>query len=467
MIKDIQQWAHFMFNNSQLGDKRRTKRLINLVSELADNVGKSVVQSSADPASIEGNYRLIRNKHVSADPIAESGFEATASLAQEYGEILALEDTTSLAYNRENMPDKLGHTTSSPDAKRRGVSVHSVLLYSPEQQHTIGLIEQYRWVRDKGEFGKRKQRQKRDYQDKESYKWERASAAMSKRLGDKMKDCISVADREADIIEYLSYKCVNNQRFVVRVNSNRPLEEGSRMFDYLSEQTVAGAYQIQVPQRGGRKGREATLSIQYARVNVLAPQRKQKEYAPMPLYAVSCKEVKETDEDKIEDESGLHWTLLTTEPVESAEQARKIVCYYEARWKVELFHKVWKSEGTQVESLKMHQFENLEKVAVVQAFIACRLMQLKDMGDNTVGESSPCTLCLTATQWQVLYRATHKKSPKKTKVPTVKWAYQSLGKLAGWNDSKRTGRVGWKTLNEGLTKLNYMIEGMELLGSEM
>jgi hypothetical protein len=465
MIKDIKQWAQFTFNGSELGDKRRTKRLINMVCELAGNVGKSIVQSSADSASIEGNYRLIRNKHVSADPIAQSGYQATASLAQEYDDILALEDTTTLTYSRENMPDKLGHTSSAYNSKRRGISVHSILLYSPTQQHTIGLIEQQRWVRDSAEFGKRKQRTKIDYQDKESFKWERASSAMSERLGDKMKDIISVVDREADIIEYLSYKCTHNQRFVARVNSNRPLEEGSRVFDYLSEQSIAGDYQIRVPQRGGRKGRTAKLSIRYAPVSIMAPVRKQKHYPPMSLYAVSCKEIEDVNGNEIED--GLHWTLLTTELVETPEQARKIARYYEARWKVELFHKVWKSEGTQVENLKMHTFDSLEKVAVVQAFIACRLMQLKDMGDNTVGESAPCTLCLTETQWQMLYRATHKKSPKKADIPSVKWAYHSLGKLAGWNDSKRTGRVGWKALNEGLAKLDNMIEGVKLLINEM
>lgn len=459
MIKDIQQWADYTFQASDLGDKRRTKRLINLVCGLAKNVGKSVVQSSVDSAAIEGNYRLIRNKDVSADPIAESGFATTVSLAQNYDEILALEDTTTLTYNRENMPDKLGHTSSAKDSKRRGFSVHSVLLFSPQQQHTIGLIEQRRWVRDPETFGKSKQLKTRAYEGKESHKWEQASHNMSERLGDKMKDCISVCDRESDIIEYLSYKQTHQQRFVVRVSYNRPLENGNRLFDYLSEQSVAGEYQIQVPQRGGRKARKATLSIQYAQVSVLAPARKQKSHEPVPLYAISCKE---TGTD-----SGLHWTLVTSEPVESAEQARKIVSYYEARWRVELFHKVWKTQGTNVENLKMHQFESLEKMAVILAFIACRLMQLKDMGDKPEGETTPCTLCLSAPQWKLLYRATYKKSPNKNELPTIRWAYHSLGKLGGWNDSKRTGRVGWKTLNEGLTKLNNMLEALDLIGHEM
>ncbi len=438
MIQNIQQWAEFNFQNSNLGDRRRTDRLIKMVCGLAKNVGKSVVQSSKDDAEIEGNYRLIRNKHVTADPIAESGFAATASLAQNYDEILALEDTTTLSYNRENMPDKLGCTGGSLNSKYTGFEAHSILLFSSTDEHTIGLIEQRRWMRDSENFGNRKNRVKRAYHDKESYKWELASNAMAERLGEKMKDCISVCDREADIVEYLSYKCSNQQRFVVRAKSNRPLEEGGRLFNEMDKQAVEGHYLVSIPQRGGRKGRKAKLSIQYAQVNILAPERKQKTYPPMPIYAVSCQEI------NCDPDNGLHWLLLTTEPVTCAKTARKVVSFYEARWKVELFHKVWKSEGTKVGNLKMHQYESLEKVAVMHAFIACRLMQLKDMGDSKTGETAPCTLCLNTQQWQLLYKATHKRLPDKNNIPTVKWAYQSLGKLAGWNDSKRTGRVGWK-----------------------
>ena len=48
----------------------------------------------------------------------------------------------------------------------------------------------------------------------------------------------------------------------------------------------------------------------------------------MSLYAVSCKEIEDVNGNEIED--GLHWTLLTTELVETPEQARKIARYYEA-----------------------------------------------------------------------------------------------------------------------------------------
>ncbi|MCH2057545.1 MAG: IS4 family transposase, partial [Thalassotalea sp.] len=45
------------------------------------------------------------------------------------------------------------------------------------------------------------------------------------------------------------------------------------------------------------------------------------------------------------------------------------------------------------------------------------------------------------------------------------WAYINLGKLAGWHDSKRNGRVGWERLWEGWFKLQTILEGYELAKS--
>ena len=54
------------------------------------------------------------------------------------------------------------------------------------------------------------------YEQKESYKW--VEAAVAERMQDKHQRCISVCDREADVIEYLNYKH-RQQRFLVRAKS--------------------------------------------------------------------------------------------------------------------------------------------------------------------------------------------------------------------------------------------------------
>ena len=46
----------------------------------------------------EGAYRFIRNPNVSAEAIRKAGAMQTVKLAQEFPELLAIEDTTSLSY---------------------------------------------------------------------------------------------------------------------------------------------------------------------------------------------------------------------------------------------------------------------------------------------------------------------------------------------------------------------------------
>ncbi|PCI61186.1 MAG: hypothetical protein COB35_07280 [Gammaproteobacteria bacterium] len=58
---DTAKWANKQFGHAELGDKRRTKRLVKITTDLAKNAGKSLVKASKDDASIEGAYRFIRN----------------------------------------------------------------------------------------------------------------------------------------------------------------------------------------------------------------------------------------------------------------------------------------------------------------------------------------------------------------------------------------------------------------------
>ena len=73
-----QQWAEHTFKCSDLGDKRRTKRLTHVAAELAAHTGSSLASScEGNLAVVEGAYRLIGNEAVEPDAIAEAGFQAT------------------------------------------------------------------------------------------------------------------------------------------------------------------------------------------------------------------------------------------------------------------------------------------------------------------------------------------------------------------------------------------------------
>ena len=451
---DAEQWAEDTFAHADLGDTRRTKRLVNIASSLASHTGQSLVQSLQSPADTEAAYRFIRNQAIDAKAIDEAGFAATARCAKNYKCLLALEDTTSLEFVHRTVREQMGHLTSNK--YHRGMHAHSVLLFAPKEQHIVGLIEQKRWTRDINTYGQKVKRAVRPYKEKESYKWEQSSSVMESRLGGDMQKVISVCDRESDLIEYLTYKTSNQQRFIVRSSQNRCIEQSSdRLYQYSQSLQAAGKRVIGIKQRGGRKARKADCEIRYAQVTIEVPVKKQGE--SISLYYVCCHE--------INNEQGVCWHILTTEPVRDLEDAQFILDCYEKRWLIEEFHNAWKSGGTCVENLRMQSRNNLEKMIVILAFIAVRLHQLRYLGLNkeTAAKQS-CEIILSPTEWKLLWSRQEKTKPPK-KPPSVYWAYISLGKLVGWHDSKRNGRIGWKRLWEGWFKLQTLLEGYYLAQS--
>lgn len=259
MLREAGQWAQRTFGDCNLGDERRSKRLVDIGTRMASQMGSSLSKSCAgEQAALLGGYRLLRNAQVDPGAIRAGGFAATVRQAQQYGVLLAVEDTTSITYEHA-VEAQLGTTSNSPSAKRRGDQVHSVLLLDASSRQSVGLIEQAHWRRETGEYGKKHQRKQRPYKEKESDKWEQASMRLAARLGERLKDTITVCDREADLYEYLSYKLQHAQRFVVRAKADRRvLESTASLFETLEEKSPdLCCYTVRIPQRGGRSARTA------------------------------------------------------------------------------------------------------------------------------------------------------------------------------------------------------------------
>lgn len=451
-LMDPAQWAQAQFGQANLNDPRRTQRLVSLATSLAIQPGVAVSNLPLSPADMEGAYRFIRNDHIRPDDIAEAGFQATAQQARAHEVLLALEDTTTLSFKHQTVRDELGHTNQKDS--NRAIQVHSVLLFAPTNQEVIGLIDQQRWTRDIAARGQRYHHATRPYREKESYKWEQASRNMSARLASEMDKVISVCDREADIYEYLTYKQAQQQRFVIRSMQSRCIKEhGNKLYSYAEQLHSAGTKTLCIPQKGGRKAREVALDIKYARVTLKAPANKASE-PDIPLYYVGCIEQGECEEK-------LAWHLLTSEAVVTEADAKQIVGYYERRWLIEDYHKVWKSAGTGVESLRMQSRNNLERMSVILAFIATRLLQLRFIREVEELPAQSCKTTLGDRAWKLLWLKVESPVLPKNE-PDMRWAYCSLARLGGWKDTKRTGRASVKALWQGWLKLQTILEGYEL-----
>lgn len=454
-IDSSQDWAEKTFGHCDLGDARRTRRLVDVAARLAGCAGSSLAKScQGDAAAQLGGYRLMRNTSVEPEAIAEAGFEAVVRQIPEDATVLALEDTTTLSY-RHGIGDELGVIGNDLGASSRGFLVHSVLLVDAATERTLGLAEQQHWCRDDRAHGKKHQRKTRAYQDKESYKWQRASERLSQRLGTNMACTISVCDRESDVYEYLDYKRCNAQRFVIRASVDRSLLcPDGRLFATLDDQAKQwGHKQVEIPQRGGRKARQCTLALYAMPVRLRPPSRKNGAVGEeMKVNAIVAREM-----DAPAGVTPLCWRLLTSEPIDRLEALERVLRYYELRWRIEEFHKVWKS-GVGVERQRFQRAANLERMLAITAFVAVRLLQLREAMMATSDSSTTCCEALDEDQWKVLW-VTTEKTPPPRQPPDASWAFFALARLGGFTDTKRTGRPGWTTIWEGWFRLQERVEG--------
>ena len=457
-------WSQQLFGGSDLGDARRTARLVDVAARMAKQAGSSLAKSCAgDQAALLGSYRLMRNGAVKPEAVRASGFARTAELAQSPELLLAVEDTTSVSYPHA-VAARLGLTGGKQTAKRNGFMVHSVLLLDAQSECTVGLIAQRHWCRDPASHGKSHTRRQRSYQDRESYKWEQASADTARCLGPAMQRTISVCDRESDIYGYLWHKHRNNQRFVVRAQANRRLVDSqTKLFDTLRRDAIAlCGYTVQIPQRGGRKARTANVLLRTATLDFRVPVGSSVRDESLRINAVLAEGL-----DAPAASEPLHWVLLTTEAIGDAQAALQVVRHYELRWRIEDYHKVWKS-GIGVERQRFQSIGNLERMLAVTAFLAVRLLQLRELLDKPVNTArTSCEKVLAEAEWKVLWLSTERNKPLPNTAPPTTWAYYALAKLGGFTDTKRTGRVGWDTIWHGWFRLQERLQGYQLSKSEL
>lgn len=452
-------WSQQLFGGSDLGDARRTARLVDVAARMAKQAGSSLAKScDGDQAALLGSYRLMRNGAVKPEAVRASGFARAAELAQSAELLLAVEDTTSISYPHA-VAAGLGLTGGKQAAKRNGFMVHSVLLLDAASECTVGLIAQRHWCRDPAGYGKNHTRRQRAYQDRESYKWEQASVDTAQCLGPAMRRTISVCDRESDIYDYLWHKCRNNQRFVVRAQANRRLKgSDAKLFDALQHDaaTLCG-YTVAIPQRGGRKARTANVLLRTATLDVLVPVGSSVCDKSLRINAILAEEL-----DAPTSSEPLRWVLLTTEGIDDAQAALQVVRYYELRWCIEDYHKVWKS-GIGVERQRFQSIGNLERMLAITAFLAVRLLQLRELLDKPANtDEAACGAALTEDEWKVLWVSTEPDKPLPKTAPPARWAFYAIAKLGGFTDTKRTGRVGWDTIWHGWSRLQERLQGYQL-----
>lgn len=455
------EWAARVFSESQLGDKRRSKRLVRLVGACAAAPGASLPAALGGARKeLDACYDLLRSKYFSYSHLVEAvAADTCARMAAMPAQttFLLISDTTTLSFEHPSVFEQMGTLSKRP--QERGMLAHTTLAIDAQTGEVLGLLSMLLWTRPVEEHGIKHERKSRLYKDKESFKWQQAIEEVTQRLdASLLARCIVCFDREADVPELMNYLERLGLRFIIRSNYNRKLSSHEKKLrEQVLAQPVVAHSQLELEQRGGRQARAVKLEVRCAQVTLRAPYRRVAERVrDMPVSVVMYREVPSRQNQA----KAICWVLLSSEALDLdnlsvwLERQRQ---HYAKRWRCEEFHRCWKSD-VGVERMRLQSIDSLKKIVVIKAAIATQLVELSK---NTQLEQTSCLELFDESEWVILWKLTEQ-GPPPEQPPNAQWAYRAVAKLGGWYDSKRTGTASPATLARGLEKLELICLGASL-----
>ena len=196
-----------------------------------------------------------------------------------------------------------------------------------------------------------------------------------------------------------------------------------------------------------RQVRMAKLTFSATPLSFKRPEVRQ--YLEKPSLTVNVVHVREVDPPEGED--GVEWTLVTSEPIETAEQILHIVDCYRARWQIEEFFKSLKT-GCAFQKLQLESLTTLLNALAIYLPVAWRLFLLKSL--SRISDDAPAECVLTETQINVLRVKTNSALPSPLSARMALLAVAALG-----GHIKNNGEPGWQVLGRGYQKLLVLEEG--------
>ena len=450
------QWAQAEFELAQLGDQRRTKRLVKIASGLAQSPGGTLPQAFPDWEELKAAYRFLDGPGVSFEQVLGPHWERTQEACRRPGEYLIIEDTTELNYSHHPAAQDLGVIGNG---RERGFDLHSALAVRVEgwtlEQRPEGAVvglwgQQCRCPRPAPEGESRRERLSRP---RKTQCWAAGfQLAGPPPAGSRW---IYIADRESDFYEPVQTCRLNGIDYIVRSCHDRCLsgEEG-HLREALKQAPVLGQTTVELRARGSQPARTAVVDLRSLSVGLAGPWRPGG-WQPA-LEGVTVVEVREIHPPEGVAEP-LHWILLTSLPGTTLAQVRRIVGRYTARWWIEEYHKALKT-GTGVEDSQLERAYRLEVLIAVLSVVAVRLLSTKLLARSRP-ESFEAAKSLGPQMLELL--------ENKLGAPQGGWTNRnvmvSLARLGGFLGRKHDGMPGWQTIWRGWQRVMWMCEGLEIL----
>ena len=446
-------WVKQQWSNSDLGDKRRNKRLIKLANNMINKSDQSITKQNQVWSDIKGAYRLLSSDHVTHQKLQKDHWENTQQAAHEVDEgtgVLHIQDKSELDYSSLRKTEGLGFIGNH---KGRGISIQSILsvTYNRVTPRVLGLDYQKAWVRSKKSRKAEEKRSQLYKRSKESDYWIECLDKIER--GNTPQKHVTVGDRENDTYAFLKYCKRTKWHYVVRSPGSRSIltNENKRIIlkKFARSLPSQGTIEIELRTRNNEPARKILLHLAWEKIRVIPPRNGtlKKDYDEIDAW---CIRVWEDVPD------GLEWILLTDMPIEKFDDALEKIEWYKLRWLIEEYHKCLKS-GCSIEKSQLKNVKRLLNLLGILGVLAVKILELKylvrDEPDKLAKEHIP-TLPLK------LLCAKFELSPDTI---TSQQFWHKIASLGGFVGRKSDGEPGWQTLWSGWMCFLDMLTGAEAM----
>lgn len=378
-IRRAKKFAQEVFGRVAVGDARRSRAVVDVVAGLARRPSGRISAALPKGAQRERAYRLVENRAVT--PLALLIAAATwcarriAGLAFAY----VVLDGTSLTLADRFGTKGFGRVGTNSRGSR-GLKVINALALD-DKGTPIGIAWQEYWCRTvrKRRKSKRQDNLSRDTCEKETQRWIDTIRAVVQRLRGKTLLWFLV-DREGDSRPLLEELARTGQRFTVRTTYNRRLEVGvtgkkRHLYDVVKKGAPLATYKVGIPKTATRAARVAHMEVRAKPVRLLLRDRLHNTKTILDVNVVWATEVGTTPRGG----KPLDWMLYTNAPIGTQQAVAAVLQSYKMRWRIEDFHKSWKSGHCNVEDMQLHSVRAAQTLAVMHAAIAARIERIKHL----------------------------------------------------------------------------------------
>jgi hypothetical protein len=425
--------------------------LVTVADQILQQPQGSWPNKLSEPADLDAWYRLVNRPEVTHPSVLAPHTAWTLARMQEQtGPVLILHDTTELDYSGLTSID----LAPIGNGHGRGYLCHNSLAVTTDGE-VLGLANQILFRRPRPSKKEKKGASAKRV-DRESRLWKRGSQAIPAAPAGAL--WVDVADRGADLTEFLAYEIEYGKHFVVRSKANRKVvfdaaQPGpAKLHDVVRQASPQDSRPLHVPAGKGRVARDTEVAVAFVKLQIMPPRQARGDHGRELLTVWA---IRVWEPHPPEGVSALEWILLTNVPVETVANAWQRVDWYQRRWILEEYHKTMKS-GCSIENMQFTTEGALQPAIAVLSVVALGLMWLRQVSRTAeahtrrASERFPRAMIVALSLWRW-------QTPRADL--TVHEFCLALARLGGHQNRKHDHPPGLLVLWRGWTKLQWMTAG--------